>query len=85
MKVLVVVMTSEFVAVHRSSFAAVLARERHHRVSRLVMISGGAPIPLGPQPGIFSMPECFLSCCQPLMLRAFRKSVTFRVNNIIIW
>lgn len=55
------------------SFAAVLARQRHHKVQKMVLVSGGSPVPLAPQPGIFSMPSCFLGCIWPLLSRGFKK------------
>ena len=48
-----------------------LARRRPHLIQKLVMISGGAPTPLAPQPGIFSMPICALRCLKPIVNRGF--------------
>lgn len=55
------------------SFAAVLARERHSKVNKMILVSGGSPIPLAPQPGIFSLPTCFLACIRPVISRGFIK------------
>ena len=55
------------------SFAAVLARQRHRKVNKLILVSGGSPIPLAPQPGIFSLPTCALACMKPIISRGFRK------------
>ena len=55
------------------SFAAVLARERPSKVNKMILISGGSPIPLAPQTGIFSLPTCCLACIRPVISRGFRK------------
>ena len=55
------------------SFAAVLARQRHRKVNKLILVSGGSPIPLASQPGIFSLPTCALACMKPIISRGFRK------------
>lgn len=57
----------------RCCFTAVLARQRPHLVSRLILISGGGPTPLAPQTGIFSLPTPVLTCCQPILNRIFNK------------
>ncbi|ELU15330.1 hypothetical protein CAPTEDRAFT_83871, partial [Capitella teleta] len=57
-----------------SSFAAVIARNRPTRVSKLIMISGGSPTPLAPQPGLFQAPVCCLDCFTPLLHHQFFKS-----------
>ncbi len=62
-----------YLFVHRCSFATVLARRRAQWVDKLVMVSGGSPIPLAPQPGIFNMPLCMLNCCRPILTRGFKK------------
>ncbi|WAR00156.1 ABHD8-like protein [Mya arenaria] len=55
------------------AFAAALGRRRARRVSKLVLVSGGAPIPLAPQPGVFSLPVCMLSCIRPCLFSRFEK------------
>ena len=57
----------------RCAFAAVLGRRRARRVSKLVLISGGAPIPLAPQPGVFSLPNCCLSCFKSCIFSSFER------------
>ncbi|XP_076444346.1 uncharacterized protein LOC143282547 [Babylonia areolata] len=56
------------------SFAVVLARRRSRRVHKLVLISGGAPTPLAPQPGIFTLPRCMLGCVRPCLNHGFHRS-----------
>ncbi|KAL4227916.1 Protein abhd8 [Mactra antiquata] len=56
------------------AFAAALGRRRARRVSKLILISGGAPIPLAPQPGVFSLPVCMLTCIKPCILSKFEKN-----------
>lgn len=56
------------------AFAACLARRRARRVTKLVLISSGAPIPLAPQPGVFSLPVCMLSCVKPCLFSKFERN-----------
>ncbi|XP_045156265.2 protein ABHD8-like [Mercenaria mercenaria] len=56
------------------AFAAALGRRRARRVSKLVLISGGAPIPLAPQPGVFSLPSCMLACLKPCIFSKFERN-----------
>lgn len=56
------------------AFAAAISRRRARRVSKLVLISGGAPIPLAPQPGVFSLPVCVLSCLKPCLFSRFERN-----------
>ncbi len=65
------------------SFAAFLARQRHGKVCKMVLVSGGSPIPLAPQPGIFSLPTCILSCVRPIISRGFRKYVP-SCNSVVL-
>ena len=58
---------------YRCCFAAVLARRRPRRVHKMVMISGGSPTPLAPQPGVFMLPSCMLGCFRPVLNRGFQK------------
>ncbi|CAE1309495.1 ABHD8 [Acanthosepion pharaonis] len=55
------------------AFTTVLARERARRVWRLIMISGGGPIPLAPEIGIFAFPLWFVSCVRPCLDQVFEK------------
>ncbi|OWF43147.1 Abhydrolase domain-containing protein 8 [Mizuhopecten yessoensis] len=55
------------------AFATVLARQRSSRVHRLVLVSGGGPNPLAPQPGVFSLPLCMLSCIKPCLSCCFQR------------
>ncbi|XP_071170872.1 uncharacterized protein [Mytilus edulis] len=55
------------------AFASVIARERRKWVSKLVLVSGGGPTPLAPQPGVFSLPLCLLACCRPCLNRGFQR------------
>lgn len=63
------------------AFAAVLGRRRARRVSKLVLISGGAPIPLAPQPGVFSLPLCCLSCIKPCIFSSFERGAFHAKNS----
>ncbi|KAK6188831.1 hypothetical protein SNE40_004929 [Patella caerulea] len=56
------------------SFAAMLARRRSRRVTKLIMISGGGPTPLAPQPGVFALPVCMLACLRPCVECKYKKS-----------
>ncbi|ESO87579.1 hypothetical protein LOTGIDRAFT_75209, partial [Lottia gigantea] len=56
------------------SFAAFLARNRTRRVTKLVMISGGGPIPLAPQTNVFSLPVSILSCLRPCVQCKYERS-----------
>ncbi|CAC5377514.1 ABHD8 [Mytilus coruscus] len=55
------------------AFASVIATERRKWVSKLVLVSGGGPTPLAPQPGVFSLPLCLLACCRPCLNRGFQR------------
>ncbi|XP_041365904.1 uncharacterized protein LOC121380927, partial [Gigantopelta aegis] len=55
------------------SFAAVLGRHRSRRVTKLVLISGGSPTPLCPQPGVFTLPLCMLACLRPCVQCRYKK------------
>ncbi|KAK3098492.1 hypothetical protein FSP39_020023 [Pinctada imbricata] len=59
------------------AFATVLARRRTRRVSKLVLVSGGGPVPLAPQAGIFSLPLCMLYCIRPCIMCTFRRSAFY--------
>lgn len=56
-----------------TSFATVLARKRAKWVSKLIMINGGGPTPLAPQPGVFQWPLCVLACFKPILVCGFHK------------
>ncbi|XP_066273787.1 uncharacterized protein [Branchiostoma lanceolatum] len=54
------------------TFCTLLAHEQGLRLSRLVMVSGGAPSPLEPQPcHIFCLPVCLLDCISPMLVKCF--------------
>ncbi|KAI8483591.1 Protein abhd8 [Branchiostoma belcheri] len=54
------------------TFCTLLAHEQGLRMSRLVMVSGGAPSPLEPQPcHIFCLPVCLLDCISPMLVKCF--------------
>ncbi|CAH1797484.1 unnamed protein product [Owenia fusiformis] len=55
-------------------FATILARQRSLYVTKMILISGGGPTPLQPQPGIFSLPSCLLGCLKPILVCGFKKS-----------
>lgn len=57
-----------------SSFCTVISKQRGHLISKLILISGGGPIPLQPQScHLFGMPVCLLGCLQPCLLCTFRR------------
>ncbi|RUS76791.1 hypothetical protein EGW08_015437 [Elysia chlorotica] len=64
-----------------ASFATLLARTRTRRVSRLVLVSGGPPSPLAPQPGVFTLPYCLLACIMPCLTRGFYKGAFNKKHN----
>ncbi|XP_060070708.1 uncharacterized protein LOC132550635 [Ylistrum balloti] len=55
------------------AFATVLARQRSSRIHKLILVSGGGPNPLAPQPGVFSLPLCMLSCIKPCLSCCFQR------------
>lgn len=79
-----------------SSFATLIAKERENLVTKLVLISGGGPTPLGPQSGVFQLPvpimSCFKSCIvNSLLKKAFYKnhdstvrSSAFRIPSYVL-
>ncbi|VDL98349.1 unnamed protein product [Schistocephalus solidus] len=54
-----------------TSLAVRLAESRSQLVDRLVLISGGAPIPLKPEPGLLSLPSMCLALCTPCIRWGF--------------
>ncbi|GFR75668.1 abhydrolase domain-containing protein 8 [Elysia marginata] len=64
-----------------ASFATLLARTRARRVTRLVLVSGGCPTPLAPQPGVFTLPYCLLACIMPCLTRSFYKGAFNKKRN----
>lgn len=54
-------------------FAAVLSRERPAKVSHLVFLSSGAPVPLEPEDGAFGLPTPILAMFRPVLNETFRK------------
>ncbi|XP_074650949.1 protein ABHD8-like [Tubulanus polymorphus] len=57
-----------------TAFVTKLAEMRPLLVKKLILISGGGPTALAPQPGIFTLPICLLSCVQPVMVCGFMRS-----------
>ncbi|XP_071511380.1 protein ABHD8-like [Diadema antillarum] len=56
------------------SFCTLIARERSRRVTKLVLISNGGPIPLSPDTcHLFCLPSCFLGCIKPIINRRFAR------------
>ncbi|XP_069136671.1 uncharacterized protein [Argopecten irradians] len=55
------------------AFATVLARQRSSRIHKLILVSGGGPNPLAPQPGVFSLPICMLACIKPCLSCCFHR------------
>ncbi|XP_064609632.1 uncharacterized protein LOC135473696 [Liolophura sinensis] len=64
------------------SFAVVLARKRSRRVTKIVLISGGGPTPLAPQPGVFSLPFCLLVCVRPCLDCGFQQSAFHKSRRV---
>ncbi|XP_071964720.1 protein ABHD8-like [Antedon mediterranea] len=57
-----------------SSFCVKLAHERSNQVSKVILISGGGPQSLKPQPcQIFCLPAFILSCIKPMIVNGFIK------------
>lgn len=55
-----------------ASFCTIIARERERKVTKMVLLSGGGPLPLEPQTcNIFCLPSCVLACLKPLLTDAF--------------
>ncbi|BHF65796.1 Protein abhd8 [Sparganum proliferum] len=54
-----------------TSLAVRLVESRSKLVDRLVLISGGAPIPLKPEPGLLSLPSLCLALCMPCIRLGF--------------
>ncbi|KAJ8304058.1 hypothetical protein KUTeg_017641 [Tegillarca granosa] len=75
---------SNFVIGHSygCAFATVLARKRPRRVTKLVLVSGGAPIPLAPQPGVFTLPLCILNCLTPCISCTFKRNAFHKKTEI---
>ncbi|XP_033118422.1 protein ABHD8-like [Anneissia japonica] len=56
------------------SFCTKVACERSNQVSKLILISGGGPQSLEPQPcQIFCLPVWILSCIKPIIVNGFTK------------
>ena len=53
---------------YRCRFAALLAHQYPDHVSKLVMMSVGAPVPLSPYPGCLCLPVCCLMCLRPVLV-----------------
>lgn len=63
------------------SFCTLIAKERSRKVTKLVLISNGGPIPLSPEPcQLFCLPACCLACIKPLINRTFARQA-FHVDS----
>ncbi|XP_059170986.1 protein ABHD8-like [Physella acuta] len=67
-----------------ASFATLLARNRPRRVYKLILISGGPPTPLAPQPGVFTLPYCLLACIKPCLVCGFHKGAFHKRRKPVI-
>ncbi|XP_022087016.1 protein ABHD8-like [Acanthaster planci] len=62
-------------------FCAKIARERARKVTKVVLISGGGPVPLEPEPcQLFCLPSFVLACIKPIIIRGF-VSQAFHKNS----
>ncbi|XP_028399110.1 protein ABHD8-like [Dendronephthya gigantea] len=56
------------------SFCTKIASERPRQVSKMILISGGGPVPLIPQPcQLFCLPSLILACLKPFVVWSFRR------------
>lgn len=56
------------------SFCTMIASKRPRQVSKMVLVSGGGPVPLHPQPcHLFCLPSCILACLKPFVVWTFRR------------
>ncbi|XP_013065565.2 protein ABHD8-like [Biomphalaria glabrata] len=67
-----------------ASFASYLARHRPKRVMKLILISGGPPTPLAPQPGVFQLPYFMLACIKPCVVLGFHKGAFHKAKAPVI-
>ena len=56
---------------HSCSFSSIVAKQREDFVNGLIMISGGGPIPLAPEMGVFSLPKFFLKLLEKPVKKEF--------------
>nr|AOR07016.1 alpha/beta hydrolase domain-containing protein-like protein [Saccoglossus kowalevskii] len=55
-----------------ASFCTKIAKERYLKVTKLILISGGGPLPLYPEScHVFCLPSCILACIQSCLLDRF--------------
>ncbi|XP_062620918.1 uncharacterized protein LOC134282531 [Saccostrea cucullata] len=66
------------------AFATVLARQRAKRVTKLILVSGGGPVPLAPQPGVFSLPSCILACIKPCISCLFTRGAFYDNSKLLV-
>ncbi|XP_048735832.1 uncharacterized protein LOC125651303 [Ostrea edulis] len=66
------------------AFATVLARQRAKRVTKLILVSGGGPVPLAPQPGVFSLPICILACIKPCISCLFTRGAFHNNSKLLV-
>nr|XP_054756151.1 protein ABHD8-like [Lytechinus pictus] len=56
------------------SFCTLIAKERSRKVTKVVLISNGGPIPLSPEPcHLFCLPSFCLACIKPIINRTFAR------------
>ena len=57
-----------------ASFVTLIAKERGHFISKMVLLSGGAPTPLKPENNtVFCLPVPLFSCLKPIIIRKYRR------------
>lgn len=63
------------------SFCTMIAAQRPRQVSKMILVSGGGPVPLYPQPcQLFCLPSCILACLKPFVVWSFRR-MGFHTHN----
>ncbi|XP_072016795.1 protein ABHD8-like [Amphiura filiformis] len=57
-----------------SSFCTKISKERSRKVTKMILISGGGPVPLEPQTcQVFGLPACVLWCIKPAITDIFER------------
>ncbi|XP_067933523.1 protein ABHD8-like [Watersipora subatra] len=64
-----------------TSLATFLARQRPSKIQKLVLMSGGAPVPLAPQTSVLSLPTPCLTLLKPVLTRFFQRSAFHKKNR----
>ncbi|KAL7064340.1 hypothetical protein AAHC03_05484 [Spirometra sp. Aus1] len=65
-----------------TSLAVRLVESRSELVDRLVLISGGAPTPLKPEPGLLSLPSLCLALCMPCIRLGFLRPTKQEMKEV---